>query len=350
MENRCVECGQVINNDTSRPVSSQDCFFNYSPYCLDCESNYFKKIEEVNGSSVALFICCACFRVPCFPLILEEDLWNAEDKWVEYIKTLIDKDKYYDERDTPLNFFDGETFMKRLFGKDFTETDFGKFSHYEKARLDSLPGTEEQRRRWGSELLCKGTPMSAEVYNELDRQYHIWTTRYKGQSITPQLENTIITICKRNMIADILVQNGNYAGAQKVQKMVDDLMASEQMRKKDEKPVENYRIDAQIDALEKKGLLEDGKFLNFSDTVKALIKGFVTKPKYDYTLDVADQMLLDFYNNTRANANLIISHELPEDLIIEDVHGEFAQQESEDEQKRKKYAGCTPLRKEKVGE
>ncbi len=341
----CVQCGQILNENNCRRVSECESFFEYSPYCLECENDYFEEIEKINGPSVALFICCASFRVPCYPLILENSFFCSENKWTEYIKLLVQSEKLCDQNGTVLNFFDGENYMKRVFGKEFSETDFGKFVYYEKTRIDALPGSEEQRKKWGVEPLCKGVAMSGEIYNELDRQYTIWINRYKGQTITPQLENTIITVCKRNMISDILVQNGNYAAAQKVQKMVDDLMASEQMRKKDEKPMENYRIDAQINALEKKGLLEEGHFLNFEDTVKALTENFVKTKKYDYTIDVADQMLLDFYNNMRANANLMTSHNLPDDLFTDDIYKEFSETESDEEKKRKLYAGCTPLRK-----
>ena len=157
------------------------------------------------------------------------------------------------------------------------------------------------------------------------------------------MQESIIKICKWNAIADYLLETGNYADAQKVQAMVQKEMESEQMRKKDEKPVEALRIDALVSALEEAGFMENGLLLTYDELIEAMRDKHAKSRKYDYSLDVADQVILDIYNSMRANADQEMVSSLPHELKTEDIYGEFLPEESEREIAAKKYAGLTKV-------
>lgn len=339
---KCAHCGAELSEDNCR-TSAQN-ISGMSTLCIDCEQARFDELEKMNGAWLALYFSCIAFDVPCLPLIPPYNFENCEDKWKTYINALLENGGYY-RRGKPATFADGETNMRRIFGKDLTESDFLQYVKAQQAKLASLPGTEAQRKRWGV-----GANMTTEKYNELDRLYEVRADSYRGQTITPQMEVTLMRVAKWSMMVDELVAARNYRAAKDVQGLVDNVLASEQMRKKDEKPVENLQLDTLVVELEKHGLMKDGKFLTYEETAEALVKNFIKKPKYKYSLDAADQMIFAMYNTMRENADLFIVNELPESLQIEDEYGEFSQEETEDEKEARRYAGLAKLRHEKDGE
>lgn len=330
----CAVCGAELTDGNA---------YVGATVCRECQERYFTELERTNGCHLALFLACAAFNVPCVPSVVPIDLVNYNgDKWAHYRSLLHESEK--DRRKSrTATFLDGVTDIRGIFGRELTEKDFSRYIAAEQKRVSAQEGTPEQRERWGIGELCRGLPLTQELYDELDGQLELWIERYKGQTITPQLENSIITICTDNMVAKHLVKVGNYAAAQKMRKMVDDLMASEQMRKKDEKPVESLRLDAWVTALEKAGFMEAGKLKTYEEVAKAINDECMCKRKYDYTLDVADQMLADYVNNLRSNADMALLSVFPADMKLEDYNGEFAAEESDNERERKRYAGVTPI-------
>ena len=341
-ENKCARCGAVLSEDNCRACARN--LSGMSTLCIDCEQARFDELEKMNGACLALYFSCIAFDVPCLPLIPPSDFENCDEKWKVYISALMESDRYY-RRGKPATFADGETNMRRIFGKDLTESDFLQYVKAQQAKLASLPGTEAQRKRWGT-----GANMTTEKYDELDRLYEVRADSYRGQTITPQMDDTLMRVAKWSMAADELVAARNYRAAKDVQTMIDKELASEQMRKKDEKPIENLQLDTLVVELEKHGLMKEGKFLTFEETVEALVKNFIKQPKYRYSLDAADQMIFAMYNTMRENADLFIVNELPESLQIEDEHGEFLPEETENEKEARRYAGLAKLRHEKGDE
>ena len=125
--------------------------------------------------------------------------------------------------------------------------------------------------------------------------------------------------------------------------MVDDLMASEQMRKKDDKPIENMRMDALVVAMERAGAMENGLFKTTAEVQESFWKRFFKKKKFNYSVDAADHMIFDYYNNARLNADLPPANELPAELRLEDELGEFEPEPTEEEERRARYAGLTEV-------
>lgn len=335
----CHRCGVRLTEQNSREVSESFSITGISHLCLDCEQKFFDQLAECVGRHLALYHCCAAFNVPCKPIVLDDSTFETEkDGWIYYIDRLAESEE--DRKGNKvLSFFDGETDILRIFGREMSQKDFAKYILVEKKRIESLPGTPEQRERWGV-----GQGYTNDVYNELDRLYTARASNYVGQTITPQMEDTLIKTAKWNYKIDKLVEKGAFKAAKDLQSMVDTMLSSEQMRKKDEKPVESYAIDGQTVALEKAGLVEKGKFLTLDQIQKVLVEKFLKAKKYDgYSIDVADHMLEAIDKTMRANADLYIPAELPKELNMQDEFGEFAEEETEEERENKRFAGMTKI-------
>lgn len=309
--------------------------------CIDCQKQIYRELEARNGCHIAIFLTCASVNLPCLPEIAPKNIEEKEDSWQAYIDALSENDKL-EKRDRFATFFDGIADMRKIFGSELSQEDFTKYIVYENKIAKSLTGTPEQRERWGQGELCRGLEFTDELYNDLDAQYEIWVGRYKGQTITPPLEQSIITICKRNKVIDFLIEQGLYVDASKVQAMVENLMASEQMRKKDEKPVENFMPDAWISAFEKSGYMENGDFKTIPEIEEALIEAMKRKG-YDGTLDVVYQLEKNILNHQRINDDKQTIFDLPETMAINDHLGQMAKEESAEEKHRKKYAKMPPV-------
>ena len=332
---QCICCGKEKAIDKFRRENN---IIGYSTQCIQCENKRLKRLQEANGSHLGLFYACLTFNVPLDPNAAQEiDFVNETNGWNKYLEKINQKDNEIETKKIK-TFFDGISNIFAIFGKEMSEKDFSKYCMYEQSRLAKLQGTEEQREKWGTNPLYTN-----EVYNELDRQYENRVISYKGTTITPQMEDTLIKICKWNWQIDIYIKDNNIKAAKDLQTMVETALASESMRKKDEKPVEALRTDALVDALEKAGCMENGELLNYDELIVAMRDKFVKSKKYDYSLDVADQIILDNYNNLRMNSEMAIVSTLPEDMIPEDEYGEFEPQETEEEKQNKKFAGIAPL-------
>ena len=334
----CHRCGTSLTEENSREVSTSFSSTGVSHWCLSCEQNYFDQLTEKSGRHLALFFCCITFHVPCKPIVLEGTSWEQEkDGWIFYIDRLAELGE--DRKGSKvLSFFDGETDLLRIFGREMSQKDFAKYILVERRRIDSLPGTPEQREKWGV-----GAGYTDEIYNELDRLYAARASSYVGQTITPQMEDTLIKTAKWNYKIDKLVEKGAFKAAKDLQSMVDSVLSSEQMRKKDEKPVEAYSIDAQVIALERAGLMEQGKFLKLDALQKVLVDNFFKAPKYDYSIDVVDHSLEAINRTMRLNADLFVPTEVPAELKVDDDLEECEPEETPEEVENKRFAGMAKI-------
>ena len=337
---KCAFCGET------KPESE---FYqhenNASQYCTLCEQGIYDKIAESVGYHLALYAMCLSTNTPFFPLILPQDLEeyvNIPQKWIHY-NSLLDEKNYREKDGRMLTFFDGATNILQVFGRKLSQPDTARFVEAEIAKAASRPGTEEQRERWGEE-----DGYTTEDYNALDRMYHNRASNFKGQTITDQMRYTLEEVAKWSLLADKLRREKDTRGAMDALKAIDNLLASECLRKKDEKPVENFRPDAWIDAFEKSGLVKDGDFLPMKEMQDALLKVMRGKG-YDQTLDAAYQLEMNIINNARRNEDKPVLYELPEDMEIKDGFGEFAKKESAEEKDAKKYAQLTKVRIAKKG-
>lgn len=344
---KCRRCGAALNENNSWERAD-----GISPYCADCEESIYEQLSQEAGYSLGLYYVCLKFDVPCEPLLIPSDFAadsfeGAGQRWNWYLNKLVEEDKYIKKGGEIRTFADGVTNILKIFGKNFTEKDFGEYVRHERERLAKLPGTPAQREQWGMGYT------SAE-YDELDRQYQNRLASYKGWTITPQMEDTLIKVVKWNLQVDKLMALNKYKEASSIQSMVEKLLASENMRKRDERPTEQMRIDALVEYLEHAGLMKNGMLLSYDETVKALWDGFIGKRKYDYTIDSCDAMILAIVNAGRKNDGLDPLLSLPKDLMVVDERGEFAAEASAQEIENMRYVGmmkesnAAPTKKKKT--
>lgn len=314
-----------------------------SSYCKACEQSVFDRMCGETGAHIALFACCMGFNEPFLPLLLPESeiLQKQPEKWLYYNSVLAEKG-YINRNGKRLTFFDGATNILKVFGRNLSARDTANYIRAETAKSD-LPGTQEQRERWGTGNLYDDVPMTDEIYDRLDGMLRRRLETYKGITITPQMEDVLVRVTKMYAVCDILLSLGRVREISEIEKAANSMLSSEMLRKKDEKPVENLRIDALVVALEKAGLMENGQLLPYNELKRELLATFAEKKKYAQTVDVVDQAILIIDNTMRKNADMATLTELPDDMHVIDYNGEFAEAESEQEMAAKRYLGLTPM-------
>ena len=347
-ELHCHACNAPLDDSNCRRVPSDFSYSGYSAYCVDCEAAFFDRLASIEGRSIALFHTCAALNIPLKPIVLDGiDFENCDEPFRTYINALSESGQDM-KRGKVLGFESGCTALQEVFGRELSHKDFTAYIDRERTRISKHFGTNSQREKWGELPIYKGLTMTNEIYDELDRQFSNRLESLKGITITPQVENTLLLVCKNSVIYDFLMRQGLVKPALDVQKSIDLALSSEQLRKKDEKPIANFTPDAWITALEKAGVMKDGQFMPLHEIEEAVIK-MMKGRGYDQTLDAAHQLELNIVNNARRNADQQTIFELPEDMKVSDELGEFASEESEDEREAKRAGGLTTVRFENEG-
>lgn len=197
-------------------------------------------------------------------------------------------------------------------------------------------GTAEQRMAWG--VGDEEHPYTARDYTRLDDIFTAYTARLvSGGGYDEQQEDTLRLCSVLKLKMEKSLAKNDIDTAQKLQRMIQINLESESLRKKDEKPLEDLRIDSIVDALEKAGLLQDGKILPLPDLQKALLErlgalGGKPSHKFPYTLDAADQMIQIVINTMRANDGLPEYTDFTDNMTFdENVGCEFADEPNQDE-------------------
>lgn len=266
-------------------------------------------LMETLGAGTALFAMCAILDVPYAAEF-------ATDDWDEYICAL--------EQDEDWNgkgFLDGETDISVIRKDGMTERE----------RWETVWGTGAENRRY-----------TDEDYRRLDELFRTYSYRLqRSGGMDVQQEDTLRVCSRMRLEADKAVALGTKDGidiASKLNKMIQDNLSAENLRKKDEKPIDDIRIDGIADALQKKYGISAS--MSRDEVVEICCK-WLMEHKYPYTLDAANQMLLAIINTTRRNNDEAEMEELPDKYRIKDVYREFAQSPNETEREVYKYLGLT---------
>ena len=267
----------------------------------------YEALEKVAGESLALFYCCIAFDVPFDLEAISRD--ESEDKWLAYLDNLHLQKRDVGDEGEPLGFLDGLTDIVKIFGGNLKEGEFSR-------------------------------AVSAD-YDELDRTYQIMANDLINAGGVSSKQEFILRRCaKRTLEMDRMEKMGFYDKAMKLSKLIDADLASEQLRKKDAKPVEDFRIDSWAGALEKAGLMKNGKYCDPDEMFRIL---FGRLPKYPYTNDAAEQMLLINENRMRNNDGMPELTALPDGMRLQDDLGEFAQEQGPREREAYEALGLVKL-------
>ena len=342
----CLKCGAELTDENSHRAENQN---EIGAYCVDCEAASFENLAALNGLHYGLFLNCARFDIPCVPSIVPADFGDTPDKkkttdkWKDYLAAVLAHDDFK-EGGKPFVFDSGEGCFFRIFGKKMTRSDFAEYCLTERALVERLPGTPAQREQWGTADLWQKTPMTTEIYNDLDRRYKKRRASYVGQTLTEQMDETLLKACRLDAIIEFLLQNGDVKAAKEAQTMLDNMLASEQMRKKDEKPVERFSMSGWQEAFEKFGFMKENDFVPKEEMMERHA-ALLTRPnKYPQPLDAAHQLELNVVNNARKNADQPMLNTLPCWMEITDEYGEFQKETSSEYRAALKYTGLTEVK------
>lgn len=344
----CARCGKELNEFTSRPASEEWFDEGFAPYCTDCQQTYFDALAAKTSPSLALFYCCIAFNAPLDLKAAPVGIAEEKDVWKQYIDTLRTSRRGVSEDGAPLTFFQGLTDISKIFGDDLQKGQFSRMVDLERSAKERKPGTAKQREKWGKGP--KEKPYTSEDYDELDRIEKAFSGDLLSNGGLSSKQEYILRDCAQMEYAkQQYIKVGNINMAQKLNNMIQTNLASENLRKKDEKPLDDLRIDSIVDALERKGYMKNGKLLNEQQLLEKL-RG--DNPRYPYTKDAADQMLLKIINASRANDGLPEYLTLPAEYEIEDVNGEFAETPSPQEKEAYERLGLlrAPQRKKEKSE
>jgi len=331
----CVNCGKELDEFTGVPAAEdwyKDTRFVH--YCRDCQEAYFEELSQKTSPHLALFYCCVAFNIPMVPMEIP-NMDDVSTPWLAYLENLRRSGRLEQDNGEPSTFFDGIVDILKLFGGDLSSGEVAKAIQLEKNIRDTQQGNQRQRKVWGT---IDG--FTSAQYVELDRLYAIQSKPYEAAGIDAMMEYNLREICKNLLRYSLSNAEGEAAMASAYLKQAEIIKASNLMRKKDEKPVEDLRIDTIVDKLEKKGFLKNGRLLGYSELLKKL-QG--EHPHYPHSKDAADQMLLCINNTMRKNMGLGIETELPEAMRFDAMPDEFEEEAPQWERDIKAKLGLFPL-------
>ena len=304
---------------------------------LTAQQERYDAIARATSDSLALFYCCIEFDRP-FDMLAVPKEPDVGEKWIAYLDNLRLK-KLDTRRREPLGFLDGLTDITKIFGEGLTAGEFTKAVGNEKSARNRKVGTAQQRKNWGEN--SAKNPYTSEDYDELDRIYEALASDLMAAGGVSVKQEFILRDCaKMTLDRDKMRAIGQYDKAAKLNKMVQDNLSSEGLRKRDAKPIDDLRIDGIVDRLEKAGLLKNGKQCSPDEMFEIL---FHRRPKYSYTKDAAEQILLYMVNTTRVNDGLSELPTLPPDMRLRDDLGEFAEEPDEQEKESYKELGIVKM-------
>ena len=304
---------------------------------LTAQQERYDAIARATSDSLALFYCCIEFDRP-FDMLAVPKEPDVGEKWIAYLDNLRLK-KLDTRRGEPLGFLDGLTDITKIFGEGLTAGEFTKAVGNEKSARNRKVGTAQQRKNWGEN--SAKNPYTSEAYDELDRIYEALASDLMAAGGVSVKQEFILRDCaKMTLDRDKMRAIGQYDKAAKLNKMVQDNLSSEGLRKRDAKPIDDLRIDGIVDRLEKAGLLKNGKQCSPDEMFEIL---FHRRPKYSYTKDAAEQILLYMVNTTRVNDGLSELPTLPPDMRLRDDLGEFAEEPDEQEKESYKELGIVKM-------
>lgn len=223
---------------------------------LTAQQKRYDAIARATSDSLALFYCCIEFDRP-FDMLAVPKEPDVGEKWIAYLDNLRLK-KLDTRRGEPLGFLDGLTDITKIFGEGLSAGEFTKAVGNEKSARNRKVGTAQQRKNWGEN--SAKNPYTSEDYDELDRIYEALASDLMAAGGVSVKQEFILRDCaKMTLDRDKMRAIGQYDKAAKLNKMVQDNLSSEGLRKRDAKPIDDLRIDGIVDRLEKAGLLKNGK-------------------------------------------------------------------------------------------
>lgn len=279
------------------------------------QEDRFLDLADIVGRKNAIFFCCAVYNVPYAPKVDIDD-WT---KYREYI------DERYKGR--KLGFENGLTDIREFLSTDNERTAPSKW--------EAVWGEGDEEN-----------PYTEKDYERLDELFAMYSARLQSAGgYDVQQEDTLRFCSKMRLLADKLLAKGDKDSidmASKLSKMIQENLSSENLRRKDEKPIETAKFDGIVDKLRKKY----GADVELTrDQAVEICCQWLQEHRYPMTMDAAEHALLAIINTTRLNNDEIELDELPADMRFKDSHRkEFAEIPTTMEDEAYEYLGITRRR------
>lgn len=234
--------------------------------------NRFRELVDDVGYEIALYCYCAVNDLEYKPEVVV-------DNWHEYTAK-VDKEFRF-----------GDMSVQHAFEKSLSDVDKWKMV-------------------WG--IGDENKPYTIEDYKRLDKLFDTYSSRLQKAGGMDAVQDDTLRVCsKMRLEADKALAKGgkdNIQIASQLNKMIQDNLSSEQLRKKDSKPIETAKIDGIVDAIARKYGV--GVELTYDDAIEICSK-WLANHHYNMTMDAAEHVLLAIINTTRGNDDLPELHTLP---------------------------------------
>lgn len=165
--------------------------------------------------------------------------------------------------------------------------------------------TDEERwiAEWG--VGDKDNPFTVDDYKTLDAQFKIYSSRLIANGGMDELqEDTLRNVSKMRLVSDKALAKGgkeNISIAAQLNKTIQETLAAEQLRKKDERPIDVAKVDGIVEALRKKyGVKADLTM----DEAMSVFAEWMQNQRYSVTQDAVEQAIHMIINAERINDDL----------------------------------------------
>lgn len=268
-------------------------------------SERYQDLAGVIGGDLALYCLCATLNLP---VMVDQPVKD----WESYLKRL-------EQEKIQIAFSDGETDIDTV--KDHGLSEFERWS-----------------KDWG--IGNPESPYTTQDYKRLDELFRTFSARLEAAGgYDAQQEDTLRNCCVMRLQADKAINRGDKESveiASKLNKMIQDNLSSENLRRKDAKPVETAKVDGIIDAMQRKYGV--GAEMTKEQFLEVFFK-WCHSHNYPETVDAADHAMLAIINTMRANSDLPDLPELPESASFEPYESEFAVIPNDAENETYEYLG-----------
>lgn len=264
----------------------------------------FLDLASTVGGDLALYCFCAVFDLPV-------NLSKPVHTWEDYCERLEGAKQDY-------TFEDGVTDIYKLLERGQSEMD-------------------RWLMEWGEG--DPDHPYSTKDYKILDSIFRTYSSRLEAAGgMDAQQEDTLRHCSRMALLRDKNIAKGTKESvekAAKLDKMIQDNLGSENLRKKDAKPIEAAKVDGIIDAMQKKFGL--GAEMTKDQFMSAFHK-WAKSHHYPETLDAAEHCMMAIINTTRANNDLPELTDVPQ--VVSDLkfyETEFASEPNDIEEEAYEY-------------
>ena len=310
----CGTCGKTLDGRTGIRKRGGGTYCE----CREClGKRYARMCESVGSGKEALYALCAVLDIPFEPMKLKRRKTFQDVFWA-YLNAVDTTEGFAGTRGGGKIVVEGPMNSGRIREQD----------------------AEERKEAW---LAKWGGGLTDSEYEELDRKYEVESHEFKG-NITPRIDKNLIALSKLDVEFDRAMRDSDFDTANRITDIIKKTRDMESLRASDDKPTEEMRVDAIVDALERRGAMTDGTLLGRDELLKWIAES--TRAHYSTSLDIIDAVMLASENARRRTEGDRALTAVPKYLQVKDDFGELEIAMTDTERDVMKDLGKLPPRRE----